>query len=218
VNTFLHCDPSRPWDCAKFAVGHGELLRFLSTTGAAVTKVASNCVPTVPTDWKLIAAAAVAGVLGLAGLVVGLRRQSRDAVVQYVSRSFGRRDRGEKVARDHGQKVVQPPPPPPPSVATYLVGLAGPLAGAEIPLGPEPIFVGRDPKVANVVLPEDTHGVSRRHLEVVFKDGHVQVRDSWSTQGTRVGGRKVEPGGWITVAPGDRIELGGPGVQFGIRS
>lgn len=95
-----------------------------------------------------------------------------------------------------------------------LVGTRGPLAGSHFLLSPRPMFIGRDPAVSAIIVPADTKGVSRRHLEIAVKGGSVHIRDSYSSNGTFVDGRKIEPGMWVSVQKGQEISLGGADVAF----
>lgn len=51
-------------------------------------------------------------------------------------------------------------------------------------------------------------GVSRRHAVLFAADGHVQLRDLGSTNGTRLNGFRLEPNQPCKVQTGDRIEFG----------
>ena len=106
---------------------------------------------------------------------------------------------------------------PHPAAATTLVGVAGPHANSRIPLGERPIVIGRDPQQAQVVIPPNTKGVSRTHLEVVLRRGVVSIRDMGSSGGTTVDGRRVQPNQWVPVRPGQTIGLGGRHVKFVVR-
>ncbi|APR76178.1 Response regulator of zinc sigma-54-dependent two-component system [Minicystis rosea] len=81
--------------------------------------------------------------------------------------------------------------------------------GADIiPLQPErPLVLGRDPP-SDVLIPDPS--VSRTHARFSFVDGVVLVDDLQSTNGTFVGGRRVEH---ATIDPGGEIALGGVRVR-----
>jgi len=72
-----------------------------------------------------------------------------------------------------------------------------------VPLGPEPLVIGRDPE-GDVVL-EDRR-VSRRHAEIRLRLGRYTLYDLQSTNGTFVNGRRVAE---VTLSDGDRIAIGG---------
>jgi len=64
------------------------------------------------------------------------------------------------------------------------------------------LVIGRGPD-CDVALRDDT--VSRRHAQLVFRDGIWVVQDLGSRNGTTVNGRKV---GRSQLRPGDRLGLG----------
>ncbi|HEV2250080.1 MAG TPA: DUF3662 and FHA domain-containing protein [Candidatus Limnocylindria bacterium] len=73
----------------------------------------------------------------------------------------------------------------------------------EVPLGAEPITVGRDPK-NDIVL--DDRRVSRRHAEVRLRLGRYTLYDLQSTNGTFVNGRRIAE---MVLSHDDRISIGG---------
>jgi hypothetical protein len=72
-----------------------------------------------------------------------------------------------------------------------------------IPLGAEPLAIGRDPE-NDLVL--DDRRVSRRHAEVRLRLGRYTLYDLQSTNGTYVNGRRVAE---IVLSDGDRVQIGG---------
>ena len=79
-----------------------------------------------------------------------------------------------------------------------LVALDG---GPDIPMGREPIVVGRHPH-CDVRL--RSIRVSRRHCCLTEVDGAVIVRDLGSTNWTMINGRRVEAG---RLRPGDELSI-----------
>jgi predicted component of type VI protein secretion system len=79
-----------------------------------------------------------------------------------------------------------------------LVALGG---GPDIPVGREPIFVGRhlgcDVRLCSI-------RVSRRHCCLTEVDGGVAVRDLGSSNGTLINGRRMEAG---RLLPGDELSI-----------
>ena len=57
----------------------------------------------------------------------------------------------------------------------------------------------------------DRDSISRRHA-VVHVGERMEVEDVGSSNGTKVGGRKIEPGLRVTIEPGDLVEFGGVSV------
>ena len=72
-----------------------------------------------------------------------------------------------------------------------------------VPLGPEPLVIGRDPE-SDLVL--DDRRVSRRHAEIRLRLGRYTLYDLQSTNGTFVSGRRVTE---VALSDGDRIAIGG---------
>lgn len=115
-----------------------------------------------------------------------------------------------------GGKGVPPPPPGPrPAGKATLVGTLGPYQGQRIPLSERPVVIGRDAAAVNLVLPEDTPGVSKRHCQLsVDRAGRFFLEDLFSSHGTFRNGQKIESGRPVEVRPGDRITLGGSHIAF----
>lgn len=78
-----------------------------------------------------------------------------------------------------------------------------PAERRRLPLGAEPLLIGRDPE-NDLVL--DDRRVSRRHAEVRLRLGRYTLYDLQSTNGTYVNGRRVAE---VVLADGDRVVIGG---------
>lgn len=63
--------------------------------------------------------------------------------------------------------------------------------------------VGRDPAIADILLPDNM--VSRRHMSIEGREDGFYVQDAGSLNGIYVNGRRVQV---AKVAPGDRIRVG----------
>ena len=81
---------------------------------------------------------------------------------------------------------------------TRLIALEG---GPDIPVGPTPVIVGRDPWCDARL---DSSRVSRIHCCLTADDGNVVVLDLGSVNGTRINGRLVELG-WLRL--GDELSI-----------
>ena len=81
---------------------------------------------------------------------------------------------------------------------TCLIALG---EGPDIPVGPTPVIVGRDPRCDARL---DSIRVSRIHCCLTEGDGQVVVQDLGSTNGTRINGRLVESG-WLRL--GDELSI-----------
>ncbi|MFO1330113.1 MAG: FHA domain-containing protein [Rubrivivax sp.] len=175
--------------------------------------------------WMIIAAAVIA--LGAAGAFFALaRRQRRVAAVvppppmapRPVSPQAGQRTttrRPTTVLHAVAMPTAAVEPVPQDLPAVNLRCSAGPLADATyslpMPNGGCTLFVGRDAKSCQVVLPAAADDVSAVHACFTW-DPHaalLTLRDL-SSSGTWVNGQRIEKGRTVTLAQGDRVELGGP--------
>jgi signal transduction histidine kinase len=89
-----------------------------------------------------------------------------------------------------------------------LIVLAGPDTGKEFVLPPGPASLGRAGE--NTVVLTDPQ-VSRRHFDLVAGDGHLDLTDRGSGNGTLVNGVRAAT---ATVRPGDRIAVGDSVLLF----
>ena len=80
--------------------------------------------------------------------------------------------------------------------------------GPAVPLGPDPVLIGRDPQ-NDVVL--DDRRVSRKHAEVRLRLGRYTLYDLQSTNGTYVNGRRVAE---KVLEDKDKISIGGLEIVF----
>ena len=102
-----------------------------------------------------------------------------------------------------------------------LLGLAGPYAGQIIPLKLGVVAIGRDPALAQLVIPADQVSISQRHALVGHDSGQggFYVEDCWSTNGvfllTGQGkALRAKAGQAQPLAPGARFYLATPAVSF----
>lgn len=86
---------------------------------------------------------------------------------------------------------------------------AGPLEGQRFIIEDEGFYIGRDPALAKVVVP-DTR-VSKRHLRIVPRDGKVWAIDQGSTNGTFMGGQRITE---VQLKRGDTLILGDNAATF----
>lgn len=106
-----------------------------------------------------------------------------------------------------GVTISTRPAPDVPVTATFaLAVVAGPDAGRSVPLGFEPVTVGR---ASGNDLVVDDPTVSARHATVTPSAAGLAVTDHGSTNGVRVDGQSPEPGALHAIAPmGAMIRLG----------
>lgn len=86
---------------------------------------------------------------------------------------------------------------------------SGPLEGQRFIVEDDGFYIGRDPSLAKIVVP-DTR-VSKRHLRIVPRDGKVWAIDQGSTNGTFMGGQKVTE---VQLKRGDTLVLGDNAATF----
>src|SRR6186997_3397726 len=113
-----------------------------------------------------------------------------------------------KAARQANQPRPKPPKPakqgkPGRGTPRNLAVLEGPLAGQIIPLGGEPLVVGR--AADNTIVLQDDY-VSSRHARFFAQDGRWYVEDLGSTNGTQVGGNRIA--NQVPLHVGTTVRLG----------
>lgn len=96
-----------------------------------------------------------------------------------------------------------------------VCAVSGPLAGMSWLLR-ETLKIGRSTGL-DVVLPEQTKGVSRIHCVFQCQGNSVTVTDLQSTYGTFINDTRVTPNQPAAVRPGDTVSLGSKNVQFTVR-
>lgn len=86
---------------------------------------------------------------------------------------------------------------------------SGPLEGQRFIVEDDGFYIGRDPALSKVVVP-DTR-VSKRHLRIVPRDGKVWAIDQSSTNGTYLGGQRITE---VQLKRGDTLILGDNAATF----
>ncbi len=89
---------------------------------------------------------------------------------------------------------------------------SGPLEGQRKIIEPKGFYIGRDPALAEVVIPDGR--VSKRHLRVVPRDGKAHVIDEGSTNGTFLAGNPGTRISDVELKRGDTIILGDGAASF----
>jgi len=51
-------------------------------------------------------------------------------------------------------------------------------------------------------------GVSRQHAVLTYQDDVLSIQDAYSTNGTRINGKRLDPQASYRLRPGDELELG----------
>ena len=86
---------------------------------------------------------------------------------------------------------------------------SGPLEGQRFVIEDEGFYIGRDPALAKIVIP-DTR-VSKRHLRIVPRDGKVWAIDQGSTNGTFLKDQRITE---VQLKRGDTLVLGDNAATF----
>jgi len=66
----------------------------------------------------------------------------------------------------------------------------------------------------DIILPHDQSSISRRHAELIHRDGRWHLRDLGSRNGTQLAGKKVEPDVPLPLNDGDIINMGRLELRF----
>ena len=85
-----------------------------------------------------------------------------------------------------------------------IVITSGPKAGLELPLGSEPLTIGRSSESGLVIRDDYT---SSHHARLLLRGDTWAVQDLDSTNGTFVGGKRVT-GGAVSLALGTPVKVG----------
>jgi len=93
-----------------------------------------------------------------------------------------------------------------------LTVLQGAEVGAVLTLSREVNVLGRD-STADIALNDES--VSRRHARIVQRDGHYDIEDLGSTNGTFVAGAPTQ--GRVRLFDGMRVQMGNSILRFGLQ-
>ena len=101
----------------------------------------------------------------------------------------------------------------------YVVGRAGPYAGAVIALEGETVFFGRDPERCQIVFGQENRMISRVHCSLRYDDAQqVFVLENYSQNGTYLAdGREVGDGESAYLYSGNGFYLVDEGCAFVVR-
>jgi len=86
---------------------------------------------------------------------------------------------------------------------------SGPLEGQRFVIEDEGVYIGRDPGLAKIVIPDSR--VSKRHLRIVPRDGKVWAIDQGSTNGTFLRDQRITE---VQLKRGDTLVLGDNAATF----
>jgi Trypsin-like peptidase domain/FHA domain len=114
--------------------------------------------------------------------------------------------------------TVEPSKEKPPVSAGFGIRcLYGPLKGSLLPLDDQPLVIGRDASVCNLVLPQESKRVSRRHCQIIYSSDRKKafIEDLHSSNGTfKEDGEKYPPGKRIELSVGELFYLGEKKIAF----
>jgi hypothetical protein len=152
----------------------------------------------------LFSFAVLAMLLAVVSTGLLLTRRGRVAIKDAVTRG-----------RNFATKRVHSPAKP--TANPVLRGISGPYAHATIPMDDNPIAIGRDANICQLVMPPDAADLGRRHCTVRWESATrtFLLEDCWTTNGTFLGnGEIVEPSKPRSIKPGDRFYLANRQYQF----
>ena len=80
----------------------------------------------------------------------------------------------------------------------------------------KPVFrIGKSPKFSDYVLQGNT-AVSRKHAEVITRNGRCFIRDKNSTNGTLIDGNKLPPETEVQIKPGQTLTIANVDFKFDV--
>ncbi len=141
------------------------------------------------------------------------------AVIILIIAILKKKSQSKPSAQSNGKnppdQPLTPPQPQPQAETRYLIGISGPLAKQRFALKPNgKLTIGRDQKQCNVILPDNTAGVSRVHCVIVFDGKSAKITDLNSTHGTFVNGQKLAPNVGTHLHRGLSVDIGSDKVRF----
>ncbi len=151
----------------------------------------------------------IACIFSTAALFLAFTRRGRVIVKDVVSKS-----------REVVSKRIKPVPVSEEIYKPVLQGIEGEFADCVVELDEEPIVIGRDPRLCQLVFPETNNDISKRHCILRYDRSKTTfiLEDAWSTNGTFLGsGEQVKPGGSCGLKSGERFYLSDKTNLFEVR-
>jgi hypothetical protein len=104
-------------------------------------------------------------------------------------------------------------------VRPLLLGIAGQFTGKTIDFVEGQIVVGRDPRLAQMIYPQNNTDISRKHCTVRFDEKTYKfILEDFSSNGTFLSSnQKLEPGKPYYLSSGDRFYLAKPSEVFEVK-
>ncbi len=100
-----------------------------------------------------------------------------------------------------------------------LVGMAGYFSGNILEIGPNPVAIGRDPGLCQLVYPQTRTDISRRHCSIRYDaTGNSFILEDSSSNGTFLSStEQLDSGRPYYLKTGDRFYLSEPAELFEVR-
>ncbi|MCP5050639.1 MAG: FHA domain-containing protein [bacterium] len=201
-----------------WAVQVDELFPQLDKAGISYTTVSQPCDPgSGSSSANPLPVAVILAVLiiGIIAVTLAFTRRGR----QMVNDIFGKH-----LTQEKHPPGPQPQPQSQPSMESkslnpILRGVSGQYEGMEIPLNENPLVIGRDPRMSQLVFTtgDGWEEVSGRHCSLTynFEKKCFFIQDHWSSNGTCLSsGKEVKPGAPVPLKEGDRFYLSQKQVMF----
>ena len=113
------------------------------------------------------------------------------------------------------KRPVEPPVQEPVREEYRIQGVAGAFAGRRFAINEGvPVRIGTDPTANDLVFPDRTPGVSRRHCVLALQGGKLYLKDVGSSYGTTVDGQPLVKDQPVQLTKGSRICLGSEQQSF----
>lgn len=161
------------------------------------------------------AAAAVIVVVGVLVLVLVMTGKKKKAAVPAAgSAQYGQAASAQSAPAQFVQSPVRPAPAQPHGSVICLQGVSGIFAGKSVPFKNGRLRIGRNPAENDLVYPAGSPGISGKHCEVFLHEGKIFVRDTGSSYGTFVQGKKLAANQPVPLREGETFYLAKPGESF----
>lgn len=159
-----------------------------------------------------IAGLLLAILLGGTALVLALTRRGRIFMREAVTRS---RELVSRRLTTRGATNLMPGPH-----KAVLACVGGYFEGVEVELNEQPMGIGRDGRMCQLVYPQDKTEISRRHCLITYddKDQSFWVEDCWSKNGTyALQSGRIPSGEHVILKTGERFYAGDSSNMFELR-
>jgi len=106
-----------------------------------------------------------------------------------------------------------------PQYRAVIKGIAGQFFGQNLELVDNQLVIGRDPRLSQLIYPQDREEISRKHVTISFDErNHKFILEDSSSNGTYLSSnQKLEPGEKYYLNSGERFYLADPNEVFEVR-